>query len=114
MPKKVTPEGAVTKAIRDVLKLSGILHWKQHQGLGSTPGVSDIIGLMPDGTFLAIEVKAPGKRVKPGSAQARFLENIHMNRGIAIEADSVEAVVRQLRDRKYKLPVLFKGGANGQ
>ena len=104
--RKVTPEAAVTKQIRDVLRISGILHWKQHQGLGSTPGVSDILGCYK-GQFVAIEVKAPGRRVKPGSAQQRFLDNIHQAGGIAIEADSVEALVAGFARYGHKLPVLF-------
>ena len=103
---KTTPEGAVTRAIRDVLKLAGILHWKQHQGLGSTPGVSDIIGIY-QGRFLAIEVKAPGKRVKPMSRQQGFLDNVHLHGGIAIEADSVEALVDGFMKYGYKLPTFL-------
>ena len=104
MPKKLTPEGAATLAIRDVLRLSGILHWKQMQGLGSTPGVADIIGLYK-GRFLAIEVKAPGKTVKSGTPQDLFLQNIHLHGGIAIEADSVEALLAGFARYGYKLPV---------
>ena len=102
MPKKLTPEGAATLAIRDVLKLAGVYHWKVHQGLGSAPGVSDLLGIYK-GRMLAIEVKAPGKKIKPGSAQQRFLANIHVNGGIAIEADSVEALLAGFARYGYKL-----------
>ena len=107
MPKPPKPKEAdVTRAIRDVLKVCGIYHWKQHQGLGSTPGVSDILGIY-GGRFLAIEVKAPGRKVKPGSAQERFLAEIHTRGGIAVEADSVEALVAGFRKHGIKLPVLL-------
>lgn len=106
MPRKTTPEGAVTKAVRDLLRHMGVFHWKQHQGLGSAPGVADIIGCY-DGRLLAIELKAPGKRIKPDSAQQRFLDNVHEHGGIAIEADSVEALVAGFGKYGYKLPVLF-------
>jgi hypothetical protein len=103
---KITPEGAVTRAIRDLLAACGVYHWKVHQGLGSAPGVSDILGIY-EGRLLAIEIKAPGKKVKPGSAQERFLENIHEHGGIAIEADSVQALIDRFRWYGYKLPILF-------
>lgn len=57
--------------------------------------MSDIIGIF-GGRFLAIEVKAPGKRVKPGSAQERFLENVREEGGVAIEADCLEKVIEGL------------------
>ena len=106
MGRKITPEGAVLKACRDVLRYSRVFHWRVQQGLGAEPGVSDVLGIY-DGRLLAIETKAPGKKVKPGSAQDRFLQNIHTHGGIAIEADSVEAMVAGFERYGYKLPVLF-------
>ena len=99
-------EADVTKAIRDLLKHLGIWHWKEHQGLGSQPGIADILGCY-DGRLLAIEIKAPGKRIKPGSHQALFLEAVRQNGGIAIVADSVEALVAGFEEYGYKLPVLL-------
>lgn len=104
--KKLTPEGAVTKAIRDILHAFDIFHWKEHQGLGSAPGVADILGIY-EGRMLAIEVKAPGKRVKPGSHQERFLLNIEDRGGIAFQADGVEALARGFERYGYKLPILL-------
>jgi len=104
--KKTTPEGAVTYAIRDILHAFDIYHWKVHQGLGSQPGIADILGIY-DSRMLAIEVKAPGKKVKANSPQQRFLDNISDRGGIAFEADSVEALQAGFKKYGYKLPLLL-------
>ena len=106
MARKITPEGAVTKAIRDILRAMDIYHWKEHQGLGSAPGVSDILGIY-DGRLLAIEVKAPGKHVRMGSNQERFLRNVEDRGGIAFEANSIDALKAGFERYGYKLPLLL-------
>jgi len=109
--RKIT-EAQITKGIRDLLRCFGVYHWKQHQGLGSAPGVADILGIY-QGRMVAIEVKAPGRRVQPGSAQERFLQNIHENGGIAIEADSVDAMLSGFARYGIHLPVLIRGNERG-
>lgn len=52
------------------------------------PGSSDILGILDDGRFLAIEVKRPGK--EPTEVQREFLENINKNGGLAFVAYSVD------------------------
>ena len=89
---KIT-EKSLTLSIRQLLKMFGIFHWKVHQGFGSTPGVSDILGVWK-GRMLAIEVKAP--RGKPTPVQTTFLKRIENEGGIAILAYSVDDVIRGL------------------
>lgn len=64
-----------------------------HFGLGV--GSSDLIGLCPDGIFLAVEVKLPGR--KPTREQARFIEAIRFLGGRAGVAYSVEDMARIVR-----------------
>lgn len=52
------------------------------------PGMSDIIGQLRDGRFLAIEVKTP--RGKLTEQQANFLKLVAANGGAAYVARSVE------------------------
>lgn len=92
-PGHAISERDITRQIRDVLKYHGIFHWKVHQGLGSTPGVADILGCYK-GRLLAIEVKAPKGRLS--EHQVRFLERVSQEGGIAIVAYSVDAVIGQL------------------
>jgi len=55
------------------------------------PGISDILGILPDGKLLAIEVKSPsGGRLRP--EQVDFLDAITKNHGVAGMAKSIEDV----------------------
>lgn len=94
-----TPEAILTRQIRDVLNHARIYHWKNWGGPMSHKGVSDILGIMPDGKMLAIEIKAPKGQVS--DAQALFLTEIKLRGGIAIVARSVGDVIEglQLRDK---------------
>lgn len=57
-------------------------------------GVSDILGILPNGIFVAIEVKTPKGRLT--DSQKTFLKEITLNGGIAFVARSVKDVVDQL------------------
>lgn len=57
-------------------------------------GMSDIIGQMKSGHFLAIEVKKPGE--KPTQDQQEFLFSIHFNNGISGYACCVDDVMEIL------------------
>jgi Holliday junction resolvase len=88
-------EKEITTQIRNVLKLYGVFHWKVFQSLGATPGVPDILGILPGGRMLAIEVKTERGKLSPH--QERFIKNINDNGGLAFVARSFDDVVRTLR-----------------
>ncbi len=92
-PKMPRTEKEITREIRAYLRLRGVFHWKQHQGLGSYPGVSDILGCYR-GRLLAIEVKAPKGHLSV--KQRAFLERVQAEGGIAVVARSVEEVMKAL------------------
>ena len=88
--------------------MNGIFNWKVWQGLGSTKGVADIIGLkrvkVSDlvaagidevGVGMAIEVKT--QKGKLSEYQLKFLENWSWHGGIAIVARSVDDVEQGLK-----------------
>lgn len=95
-------EQDIQKAIIELLRLMGCFVWRQNQGgmkatyagknrfirFSHIAGISDIIGVMPDGRFLAVEVKRPGK--EPEEHQLRFLETIRSHGGVAGCVHSVE------------------------
>jgi hypothetical protein len=96
-----TPEGIVLKACLDFLRMKGIFCWRNNQGVIPTgkggyrrfqglKGVSDILGILPDGTgrFLAIECKRPGAYLRP--EQKIFLRRISDLCGIALVVRSVD------------------------
>lgn len=87
-------EKAITLQIRTMLKMFGIWHYKQHQGLGSTPGIPDIIGIWEGGRYLGIEVKTANGKVSP--AQQQMIDKINANGGIAFCARSVDEVIEKL------------------
>jgi hypothetical protein len=58
-------------------------------------GASDIIGCLPDGRFLAVEAKAPGK--KPTKAQREYLERVAADGGLALVVDEVGSLGVLLR-----------------
>jgi penicillin-binding protein-related factor A (putative recombinase) len=86
-------EKHITKSIRDFLKVMGIFHWKEHGGLGSAPGVPDLVGCY-QGRLLAIEIKTPTGKLSP--QQEYFLTKINEAGGVAFVARSVEDVIDNL------------------
>lgn len=93
-------------AIQDYLQYKGIFAWKNHstgiynkKGGGWIPlgltGVSDILGILPDGRFLAIEVKKPGGKLTQN--QIDFLDIINKNGGVAFMAITIDDVQAHLK-----------------
>lgn len=62
---------------------------------GSIKGVSDILGILLDGRFFAIEVKVKGKY--PSKEQKEFMKSINKNGGVAFVARSLEDVRNYLK-----------------
>lgn len=99
-------ESDIQRDILTYLKRRRIFHWRNNVG-GSyrngryvaygVAGAGDIIGVLPGGKFLSIEVKAPGKDTtakKRKEAQAAFRDAINTAGGVAIVARSLDDVRR--------------------
>lgn len=98
----------IQNLIRIALSEKGIVTWRNNTFALKDPatgrlvrgglctGSADIIGIMPDGRFLAIEVKKPGK--KPTKEQTNFLRVVNEHGGIGVWMDSVEGL-EVLKDR---------------
>ena len=98
-------ESDIQKAILDYLKLKKYLVFK-HRNVGifkqdtgkyipltaGEKGISDILGCTPQGRFLAIEVKMPGK--KPTQDQLLFLASVQAHNGIGLVAWSLDDVIK--------------------
>lgn len=106
---KTPKEQDILNACLQYLQLRGFLAWRQnsgavvsvHQGrrrfvrFNGAPGCADILGIVGHlGTFLAVEIKRPGN--KPTAKQLSFLDAVRRHGGMAIVADSVESLARQL------------------
>jgi len=83
-------EAEITRAIRFLLKSQGIWHYKVHQGLGSTPGIPDIVGIW-QGKFLGIEVKTAKGQLQ--EHQANKINEINKNGGLAFVARGIDDVI---------------------
>jgi hypothetical protein len=62
-------------------------------------GSSDIIGVLPDGRFLAVEVKARHGRLSP--EQSMFIEKVRSLGGVAVVARSFRELDAALRREGY-------------
>lgn len=93
-------EKETTKGIRHLLRTHGIFHYKAWQGAMSEKGISDIIGVLPEGKAVAIEVKIPKGNLS--EHQKGFLDRFKAAGGIAFVARSPGDVIKELG-----LPVLF-------
>lgn len=95
----------------EFLKFKGIFSWRQgnhsvfdaqnkvyrSKGKYELLGVSDILGILRDGRFLAIEVKkSPNSR--PSKHQVKFIDNVNSNGGIGFVAWDIEIVEKNLKD----------------
>lgn len=106
-------ENLLKNQIMQYLRLKRIFAWRQNTGAFimqdkgrkrfircGIAGLSDIIGILPGGKFLAIELKVPGGRLT--KAQKNFLEMIRKNNGIAIVAfcldDVMEVIEREINE----------------
>jgi hypothetical protein len=68
--------------------------WQQSFVKSGLPGSSDILGVLPGGRFLAIEVKSPTGRVSPH--QQQFIDTINAAGGLAFVARSIEEVQKNI------------------
>lgn len=103
IPREISSETAVQKQILAYLEVRRILVWRNNTRwvriggrlvqFGMT-GASDIIGCLPDGRFLAIEVKRKGE--KPTPEQLAFLSRVAQAGGVALVAYSLDDVIQGL------------------
>lgn len=101
---KGVKEDEVLHGCLEYLRLRGIFCFRNNSGAAKVgkrlirfglPGSSDIIGILPDGRFLAVECK----REKGGvlsDLQKSFLSAIESNNSVAIVANSVEKLAEEL------------------
>ena len=122
MGRRITPEGAVVKACLDCLAVRGIYAWRNNSGallnaqhrpvFFGKPGSADILGILPGGTFLAVECKAA--TWKPSDKQIGFLKTIAENGGAAILAWSAEDLIKGLEQFEEKQRQAQKKGKDAK
>ena len=93
-------ENNVKTEVMDYLDSLGIYHWRNNTGRRGKVnygyiGSADIIGLLHDGTLLAVETKCKTKQTK---SQKEFQRNIEDNNGLYILAFTLEDVKKGLAE----------------
>jgi len=105
----LTPEGRIKADCLRYLERRGFFVWNNPSGAVriapdrwvhfGRKGASDIIGVLPDGKFLAVEVKAPHGRLSP--EQSAFLEKVRDMKGVAVVVRSFRELDVTLRREGY-------------
>lgn len=89
----MTPEGIIKDLIKKWLKKHNISYWMViPSAFGGSTGMSDYCCILPDGKWLAIEAKSPGKKATP--IQTKFLDTINSNGGFGVVVDGEESLMR--------------------
>ena len=111
----MTPESGILAACIHYLHRQEIYHWRNNTGaVQITPGrfmrfgkvgSSDILGCLPGGRFLAVEVKAPEGRLSP--EQKQFLADIQALGGLALVIRDWKELDKALRAAGYITDPLF-------
>jgi hypothetical protein len=121
MGKGTTPEGRIKAACLRYLEKRQILAWNNPSGaVRMAPdrlvrfgkkGSADLLGCLPGGRFLAVEVKAPNGRLSP--EQREFLKQVHDWGGVAVVVKSWRELDNALRAGGYISDgPLFEEGKN--
>jgi hypothetical protein len=105
----MTPEGRVKAACLRYLEKRGILAWNNPSGCTriapdrwlhfGKKGSADILGCLPDGRFLAVEVKAARGQLSP--EQRQFLADIKALGGVAVMVRGWKELDQALRVAGY-------------
>jgi hypothetical protein len=105
----LTPEGRIKTDCFRYLKRRGFFVWNNPSGAVritqdrwvrfGLKGSSDIIGVLPDGKFLAVEMKARHGRLSP--EQSAFIEKVRGLGGVAVVACSFRELDAALRHEGY-------------
>lgn len=106
-PKRTNdkPEAAALSEVLKALKAHPAVAWCERQNSGAArignrfvrfgwPGCPDILGMLRDGRFLGVEVKAKAGRLRP--EQSVFLDRIRCAGGVAFVAHDLRDVMREL------------------
>jgi len=89
-------ETEIKKQILDYLKTRGIEAWRNNTGTRGRVQFGkkdspDVIGYLPNGLFLGIEIKRPGSR--PTVGQFEFLLRLNNSGGCGVWGTSLEEII---------------------
>jgi hypothetical protein len=115
LKKSNSPEAAVGRTVDAFLKTlgayvrqinsGGIIRGSKWTISGQGSGIADRLAWLPDGKFIAIELKAPGKKKTVSDAQYAFLQSLISRGHKACVADCVEDVKLALSQTQQELVI---------
>jgi hypothetical protein len=105
---KAPREQDLVKPALQLLALRGVFAWRNNSGaicatsngkrrfvrFGGMPGSADVLGVLPGGRFLGIELKKPGG--KPTAKQEAFLAAVRAAGGVAWVVSSLAELEARL------------------
>lgn len=104
-------ETDLVKTCLQYLEIKNIYSWRNNVGAAKAQnkpggkvrfiryglkGSGDILGILPDGRFLAVECKMPGKY--PTKDQRAFMARITANKGVALLVRGIDDLIRGLEE----------------
>ncbi len=95
---KQTPENRVKKVVKDYLKWHGWFVFHILQGLGSYPGIADLIAIK-DGRVLFIECKAPNGKLS--EKQDSFRSEIWQHGGEYVVVHDLNELTLYLEGKEW-------------
>ncbi len=93
----MTPETGIKHQVKDYLRLRGWFVFHNIAGIGSFPGLSDLVAVK-DGIVLFIECKAPNGRMS--DHQEKFMRTLELHGGHYVLARGYEDIEAYLYELK--------------
>lgn len=94
--RKVTPEGIVLRAVKEILRMKGWYVMRIQQGMGCHRGISDLIAIK-EGITIYIETKSPNWKGKLNKDQEQFKNEIEDHGGTVLIIDSIDEAMRRIK-----------------
>jgi Holliday junction resolvase len=88
-------EKDILKAVKDLLKIEGFFVIRNHQSLGSHPGLSDLTAIKKGKVFF-IEIKT--SRGFQSNDQINFQKNVESHGGVYLLIRSVDSLFETLKE----------------
>lgn len=95
------PEAVVLRGCLQFLTIQGIFHWRQNTGSTKIDdryvkfgekGIADIIGILPDGVFFAVECKASTGGTQ-SIDQKKFQQKVDLSNGVYLLVNDLQRLV---------------------
>ncbi len=90
---KTGPENKIKAKVKKLLDQYEIFNFPIAASPYGTRGISDRLGVLPNGRFMAIECKAEGKKLT--ALQDKFITDVNRNGGVGMVVEG-EAGVKRL------------------